>query len=141
MKKIIYIALLVFFLATIFFSCKSSFPTAGTLVECNGKLLTPTLNPTKRPEFDGGKQAMFEFFRTNLTPPQNVANSEIKGKIRVAFVVTKEGEICDVRITSKPRESLDKEVIRVIKIMPKWIPGIHKGKIVDSYVLLDFALK
>ncbi len=127
--------------ATILVSCKSSFPTTGTLVECNGQLIKPILNPTKRPEFPGGRQAMFEFFGANLTPPQEVINRKIKGKIRLAFIVTKEGEICDLRITSKPKEYLDNEVIRVMKIMPKWNPGINEGEIVDSYCLLDFQLK
>ena len=121
-------------------SCKSSFPAAGTIVECNGQLLKPILNPAKRCEFPGGRQAMFEFFGANLNPPQEVVNRKITGKIRVAFIVTKEGEICDVRITSKPKEYLDDEVIRVVKMMPKWIPGINEGKIVDCYYLLDIQL-
>jgi len=118
-------------------SCKSSFPTAGTVVECNGQLLKPILNPTKRAEFVGGKQALYEFIRANLNLPQQAINSNIKGTVRVAFIVTKEGEICDLRITSKPKKYLDSEVIRAMKKMPKWIPGINENEIVDCYYLLD----
>ena len=48
-------------------------------------------------------------------------HEKINGKIRVAFIITKEGEICDVRITSKPIKYIDDEFIRVFKIMPKTV--------------------
>jgi len=120
-------------------SCKSAdiFPTFGTTVECNGQLVTPLENPTKKPEFFGGRQAFSNFFRDNVNLPQEAINRKIKGKVRVAFIVTKEGEICDVRIVSKPKEYLDNEVIRVTKMMPKWIPGINEGTICDCYYLLE----
>ena len=122
-------------------SCsKSSFPPAGTPVECNGKLLQPILNPTQRPEYPGGSQAMFKFLKDNFKLPREVEGEKINGKIRVAFIITKEGEICDVRITSKQIKYIDDEFIRVFKIMPKWIPATNEGKIVDSYYLLDINL-
>jgi TonB family protein len=143
-KLVVYLRLFafVFLSITTLYSCKSSFPATGTSIECNGRFLVPVLNPMQRPEFNGGRQAMHRYFKANLTAPQEVINSgkNVNGKIRVAFVITKEGKVCDVRITSKPKKYLDDEVIRVIKIMPKWIPGINEGKVVDSYVLLDFKL-
>ena len=122
-------------LITTLSSCKSSFPAAGTLVECNGQLLKPILNPTKRAEFSGGKQAFSDFMRANINLPQEAR--KIRGKVRVAFIVTKEGEICDIRIISKPKQYLDREVIRAIRIMPKWVPGINEGEICDCYYLFD----
>ena len=123
----------------VLFSCKSSdiFPATGTTFECYGQLVTPMENPTKKPEFYGGGQAFSEFFRANINLPQEAINRKIKGKVRVTFIVTKEGKICDVRIVSKPKEYLDNEVIRVTKMMPKWIPGINEGKICDCYYLLE----
>lgn len=83
--------------ATILSSCQSSFPVAGTAIECNGQFLKPIKNPTKRAEFPGGKQAMHKFLSENINLP---LEKNIRGKVRVAFIVTKDGEICDVRITS-----------------------------------------
>lgn len=138
MKNNNYFQLLIFavLLVPILFSCKSSFPASGTLIECNGKFLKPILNPTKRPEFHGGGQAFHEFLRTNINLP-NERRNEVKGKVRVAFVVTSEGNICDVRITSKPKKYIDSEVVRVFEMMPKWIPATHEGKVVDCYHLID----
>ncbi|NLC93348.1 MAG: hypothetical protein GX677_07810 [Treponema sp.] len=133
-KKILNAFTLIFITAALFSSCKSSFPVAGTPIECNGQLIKPIKNPTKRAEFTGGQQAMHNFLRENIKLSETITT---KGKVRVAFIVTKDGEICDVRVTSKPKEYIDNEVIRVIKGMPKWIPGTNEGKIIDCYYLLD----
>ena len=128
---------LVVVIVTILSSCKSTFPTADSTVECHGQILKPILNPTKRPSYPSGNQAMSEFIKSNFKLPQEAPNNENRGKVRVVLVVTKEGEICDVRITSKPHKYLDNELIRVIKMMPKWIPAINGGQNVDSYYMLD----
>ena len=47
-------------------------------------------------------------------------------------MVTKEGDIRDVRIVKGINENCDKEALRLIKNMPKWDPGMQKGKIVSS---------
>ena len=118
-------------------ACKSTFPTADTTVEYQGQVLKPVFNPTTRPSFPGGNLVMSEFVKSNFKLPKEGSNNETKGKVRVVLVVTKEGEICDTRITSKPHKYLDEELIRVIKMMPKWIPATNGGENVDSYYMLD----
>ena len=137
-KIILYFSLTIFLIsATILTSCKSSFPPAGTMVECNGKLLQPIQNPSQKASYPGGSEAMFQFLKDNFKLPPEIANEDINGKIRVAFIITKEGETCDVRITSKPIKYLDEEFVRIFKMMPKWIPAKNGGENVDSYYLLD----
>jgi TonB family protein len=80
------------------------------------------------PEFVGGKDALFKYMNDNITYPDDVQ----KGSVYVAFVVTKEGAIRDVRIVKGINEGCDKEALRLIKNMPKWDPGMEKGKIVSS---------
>lgn len=125
---------LVFIVAITLSSCITSFPTAETPVNCNGQMLTPLKNPTIRPIFPGGHHAMHNFLENNINHSQE---TKVKGKVRVAFIVTKKGEICDVRITSKPKKYIDNEIIRVIKMMPKWTPGTNEGETIDSYYLLE----
>ena len=122
---------------TLLSSCRSTFPTSDSTVECHGQLLKPILNPTKRPIYTGGDQAMVGFIKSNFTFPKEIPKSEINGRVRVVLVITKQGDICDVRITSKPHMYIDNEVIRVIKMMPKWIPATNEGENVDSYYMLD----
>jgi hypothetical protein len=80
------------------------------------------------PEFVGGKEALFKYMNDNITYPDDVQ----KGSVYMAFVVTKEGAIRDVRIVKGINEGCDKEALRLIKNMPKWDPGMEKGKIVSS---------
>jgi len=70
-------------------SCsKSSFPPAGTPVECNGKLLQPILNPTQRPEYPGGHQEMLKFLKSNFKLPHEFVE-KIHGKVRIALLSQK----------------------------------------------------
>lgn len=119
---------------TILSSCITYFPSEGTAVDCNGQMLTPIKNPATRAVFPGGQEALYKFLGENIILTQE---NKVKGKVRVVFIVTKSGEICEVRITSKPKKFIDNEVARVIKIMPKWIPGTNAGEIIDCYYLLD----
>jgi periplasmic protein TonB len=80
------------------------------------------------PEFVGGKEALFEYINKNIVYPEDV----VRGNVYVAFVVTKEGAIRDVRVVKGINENCDKEAIRLIKNMPPWDPGMQKGKIVSS---------
>lgn len=132
---------LILFLMLAFVSCKSSFPPDGTIVYCNGTAYNPILNPTIIAQFKGGKDEMFRFVKSNFRLPKELNGMKISGKIRIAFMITREGKVCDVRITSKPQKYLDEEFIRVFEIMPNWEPGVFEGRIVDSYYLIDFKLK
>lgn len=80
------------------------------------------------PEFVGGKEALFEYINSNIKYPEDVA----RGNVYVAFVITKDGDIRDVRVVKGINEGCDKEALRLIKDMPKWDPGMQKGKIVSS---------
>ncbi len=80
------------------------------------------------PEFVGGKDALFNYFSENINYPGDVQ----RGSVYVAFVVTKEGAIRDVRVVKGINEGCDKEALRLIRNMPRWDPGMEKGKIVSS---------
>jgi len=80
------------------------------------------------PEFVGGKDALFKYINENIKYPEDVA----RGNVYIAFVVTKEGAIRDARVVKGINENCDKEALRLIKNMPKWDPGMQKGKIVSS---------
>ncbi len=80
------------------------------------------------PEFVGGKKALYDYIKNNIRYPEDVK----RGNVYVAFVVTKEGNIRDARVVKGINESCDKEALRLIKNMPKWDPGMEKGKIVSS---------
>ena len=81
------------------------------------------------PEFPGGQQALFKYLAENVKYPVIAQENGIQGRVICQFVVNKDGSIVDViAIRSSGEPSLDKEAIRVIKSMPKWKPGIQRGK-------------
>ena len=95
----------------------------------------------ENPEFKGGMEELYKFFGKHLKYPKKAKENGIEGKVFVQFVVLKNGEIRDVKILKGAHEMLDKEAIRVIKMMPKWIPGKQRGKEVNSRFTLPVRFK
>lgn len=83
------------------------------------------------PEYPGGVNACVNFIKENLRYPAEAAAKGIQGRVIVQVVVTDEGAIENAKIVRSVDPALDAEAIRVIKLMPKWKPGIHQGKAVS----------
>ena len=80
------------------------------------------------PSFPGGQSAMIKFIADSLRYPSVVCTASVEGRIVVRFVVDCEGNILNPSVFRGIDPLLDKEAIRVIKLMPKWIPGRQNGK-------------
>lgn len=81
------------------------------------------------PEFPGGQQALFEFLNSNVKYPVESQKARQEGRVICQFVVDKDGSIVDVYVDkSSGYLLLDKEAVRVISSMPKWKPGMQRGK-------------
>ena len=93
--------------------------------------------------FPGGEVALYKWIEQNLRYPTVAAEAGIHGKVMVNFVVEKDGSITNVRISQSVHESLDNEAIRLVKLMPPWLPGKKTGNAVRSYFTLpiNFILK
>ena len=87
------------------------------------------------PEFPGGKEALKRYLLHNISQPGDLEASE-KVVVIATFVVNKLGKIENVTITKNGREDLDDDVVKVIKKMPSWKPGIQNGKNVSVYYSL-----
>jgi len=91
------------------------------------------------PEFPGGKEALFKYISSELKYPNNEFN--IQGRVICRFVVEKDGCIDSVKIVRSLEPSYDKEVVRLIQNMPKWIPGKQNGKVVRVWYTLPVSFK
>lgn len=82
------------------------------------------------PQFPGGQAAMMDYLRRNLVYPEPEKEAGIQGTVYVYFEVIKTGEIQNVRVDRGVNggTGLDREAVRVIKSMPKWIPGKMNGR-------------
>ena len=82
------------------------------------------------PSFPGGPGALMSFLSSNIKYPVVAEENGIQGRVIVAFVVERDGSITDVRVVKSVDQSLDKEAVRVVKSMPRWIPGKQNGSAV-----------
>lgn len=86
-----------------------------------------------KPSFPGGEEARLKWLKENLEYPQQAVADEIQGLVQVGFVVEKDGSITDVKVVQSAHSTLDREAIRLVKAMPKWIPGKQNGNTVRAY--------
>jgi protein TonB len=94
------------------------------------------------PEFPGGEQALLGFIRKNLNYPSYESENNIQGKAIVSFIIDEKGKVNDVKIVRSVSSGIDRESIRVIKMLPDFSPGLQSGRHVKvRYVIpLDFHL-
>lgn len=80
------------------------------------------------PEFPGGQGALLQFLAKSIKYPVIAQQNGIQGRVTCSFVVGKDGVIRNIEVIRGVDPSLDLEATRVISMMPKWKPGMQKGK-------------
>ncbi len=93
------------------------------------------------PTFPGGYAAMNQWIVDNISYPELASEMGEQGKVYVGFVVNKKGNIEKVSIRKGISDALDAEAKRVVKKMPKWVPGEKNGKPVSSNFTLPIHFK
>ena len=93
------------------------------------------------PSFPGGQAALMNYLNNNIKYPVIAEENGIQGRVVVQFVVGKDGHISDVRVAKSVDPSLDKEAVRVVKAMPKWIPGKQNGQAVTVRYTLPVTFR
>ena len=82
------------------------------------------------PEFPGGMAECLKFLSKNIKYPTIAQENGVQGRVIIQFVVNQDGSIVDPVVMRSVDPYLDKEALRVIKMMPKWKPGKQRGKAV-----------
>jgi protein TonB len=106
--------------------------------------VTPPYNVVEQmPEFPGGESAMARFLHDNIKYPSIAAENGVQGKVYVNFIVDRQGAISNVKVVRGVDPAVDREAIRVVKSMPKWIPGRQNGEAVrvSFTVPINFVLQ
>ncbi len=94
------------------------------------------------PEYPGGESALSQYVENHLDYPQQALDDNKEGTVKVSFVVDENGKVSDpVVIGNKVGDGLDEEAIRVINNMPKWKPGMVKGKNVKTRLDLPITFQ
>ncbi|MBR5652638.1 MAG: energy transducer TonB [Prevotella sp.] len=82
--------------------------------------------PYTYPSFPGGQEAMLQFLKENLLWPD--VEADVQGRVIVTFVVETDGSLTDLKVVRGLDPAFDKEALRIVKSMPKWIPGTQNGQ-------------
>jgi len=95
------------------------------------------------PKFPGGDEALRKYLAQSVKYPVIAQENGIQGRVFVSFVVNKNGEVTNVKVARPFDPNLDKEAVRVVQSMPKWEPGMQRGKAVKvSYTVpINFVLQ
>ena len=80
------------------------------------------------PKFPGGEAELYKYLNKNIRYPEIAAQNNIQGRVVVQFVVEKDGSVGEVKVVRGVDPDLDKEAVRVVKSMPKFIPGKMNGQ-------------
>lgn len=93
------------------------------------------------PSFPGGERELMKWLQENITYPVIAAEQGIQGRVILRFVVGPDGSVGSVEVQRSLDPSCDKEALRVVKKMPKWIPGKQNGNAVYVYYTLPVLFK
>jgi len=81
-----------------------------------------------QPEFPGGEEAMMKYIQKTIRYPEEAVQKIEQGRIYIQFVVEVDGSLSEISVARGVSPSLDEEAMRVISLMPKWIPGTLNGE-------------
>lgn len=93
------------------------------------------------PVFPGGAEAMMQFIKDNMHYPPLAVENGVQGNVVVMFVVTKTGQVGEVKVVRSKDPDLDREAIRIIKSMPRFEPGKQNGRPVHVWFTLPVRFK
>lgn len=102
----------------------------GKVFDKNGKPV-PYYEYEVMPSFPGGTKKMFKFLRKNIQYPKEARKKNIEGVVVVNFIVTKTGELSQIKVEEVVHPLLDAEAIRVFRQMPRWEPAKLEGVPID----------
>ena len=80
------------------------------------------------PQFPGGASEFMKWLTRNLKYPVSAQNKKIKGRVVAQFIVNTDGSVSDLELTEHLEAACDREVLRVLRMMPKWQAGVMNAK-------------
>lgn len=126
-------------------------PVPPTSTNSNNDFTTPSSSSNssnnvftsveEQPQFPGGEAGLASYISKNLHYPKIAQENGIQGRVVVKFVVTKTGSIGEVIVLKSVDPSLDNEAIRLVKSLPKFIPGKNNGYPVNVWYALPLNFK
>ena len=93
------------------------------------------------PQFPGGDTELMSFVAQNLVYPEQAIKDKVQGRVIVKMVIETTGEVVDAKILRSVSPECDAEVLRIVRLMPKWTPGYKDGEPVRTTFVLPVVFK
>jgi TonB family protein len=93
------------------------------------------------PSYPGGENARNRFLAENIFYPKTATNYGIQGTVYVQFILDRNGSVTEAKISRGIGGGCDEEALRVVNMMPKWIPGRQNGKTVRVMFIMPIYFK
>lgn len=101
----------------------------------------PTKSIDQMPQFPGGESELMKCFFNKIKYPTKAQENKEEGKVVVSFTITEKGKVSDAKVVHGASSLLDAEAIRVVGLLPDWIPGKQNGKDVSATYTIPVIFK
>lgn len=121
-----------------------SIESAPIIKEYDENTIYNTAGIEVKPEFPGGNNKLASYISNNFVYTDEMKEAELKGKVFVSFVVERDGYLTDIKIIRGLGYGTEEAVLRILKRMPRWMPGEQNGKKVRcaySFPITIYATK
>lgn len=93
------------------------------------------------PKYPGGAVEFMKWLTRNLKYPQQAQRRKVQGKVVAQFIVDADGSVTNLKIVKSLNPDCDREALRVLRMMPKWQPGMQDGKPCRTMVAIPIVFK
>lgn len=91
--------------------------------------------------FPGGTDSLRQYLAKHVNYPPDARKTGIGGTVKVRFTITKDGSLSDIKLLNNVDPFLDKEAMRVVSEMPRWLPAMIDGKAVNTLFILPVVFR
>ena len=93
------------------------------------------------PQYPGGAVEFLKWLTRTLRYPSVAKANKTQGKVVAVFYVEKDGSITGIKITKSLSTECDREALRVLKLMPKWQPGVYHDEPCRTKVCIPIVFR
>ena len=93
------------------------------------------------PKYPGGAVELMKWLTRNLRYPASARNRKTQGRVVAVFYIEKDGSVTGINITQSLSPECDREALRVLRMMPKWEPGIQNDQPCRTKVCIPIVFK
>ena len=91
--------------------------------------------------FPGGQANLMKFLSENTKYPKKAEEEGVQGRVICQFELDEKGYISNIKVAKSIHPLLDAEAVRVISVMPRWIPAKQNGELVKIRYTLPITFR